>query len=279
MNRLMTIALAVAATLGAMPAAAQTDRDNAVFDQSVRAFAGSGRGRIYQCKGTTGDYVADDHHPQRLVAIAKAMAVGDERTVAARSGCRLSNDAGPSKAFSGDKLLAMATRTADAVWLVGQVSENYPQSTGYTFEAIVRIPLAQRPATAVTRTSTIPASAAAASAVRPDRLTNAAAAEADADYMRQAGSRRMGGSDEGSGYDVCPSAAAIDVVIDAGFATHEDIRDERIMDVGKAKGCRQGNALLTGIRARRLLTSMGTHWYAASGIEKGRPVEVLIYIN
>lgn len=274
----MAIAVAAMATasqagaqaIGERPARTESD---IVFDTTVEAYARSGRAHIYQCKGPAGDYRSQDHHPEKLVRIAKEMSTGDEVIVAARSGCKLYNP-DPTKALSGDKLLALADKTPDAIWLVGEVVESYPQATGYTFEAIVRIPRSAPPALPGVRTQTV------ATAANPaDGRSETISAAVDADYMRRFKTRRMGGSDEGSGYDVCPSTAAIDAVFDTGAASAEDVRDERMINAGKRKGCRQGNDLLTGIRARRHVEAMGTHWYAGTGVEKGRPVTVIVWMN
>lgn len=259
-----------AQAIGDRPARSQ---DDLVFDKTVEAYATSGRAHIYQCKGPSGKYHPDDQHSAKLVRIAKEMSAGDEVAVAARSGCKRFNPK-PTKALSGDRLLALADKTPDAIWLVGEVVESYPEATGYTFEAIVRIPRSVPPSQPGIRTSVTTA------AVKPADGRDATISTAvDADYMRRFRTRRMGGSDEGSGYDVCPSAAVIDTVFDTGVAAPEDVRDERMMNAGKRKGCRQGNDLLTGIKARRHVESLGTHWYAATGVEKGRPVNVIVWTN
>lgn len=270
MKRVTTNLILIAAVGMGTPAAAQTANENAVFAKAVTASAKSGRAHIYQCKGASGAFDQDDHHPTELARIAKEMANGDEIVVAKRFGCRRSNDAGPSDAFSGGNLLAIGPRTTDAIWLVGEVSENYPQSTGYTFEAIVRIPIA-------------PSAAAAAPASKivksGSSVMLAAASEADASYMKKVGSRKMAGSDEGSGYDVCPSEGAVTVVLDAGGVAPQDIRGERMEELMHTKKCVQGDHLLTGIKARRYVSSMGTYWYGAKGIENGHPVDVIVWVN
>jgi len=264
MNRLIT-AMTIAALGCAMPAKAQTARDNEVFDSTVQAFAGSGRAHIYQCKGPSGKFESETHHGPALVGIARELAAGAAVAVARRSGCQRSNDAGPSKAFSGETLHAVAVRTADAVWLIGDLNESYPQATGYSFEGIVRIPMT-RPATS------------AAPAAGPS-VTTPAAREADAVYMKRDGTRKMAGSDEGSGYNVCQTADQVTAVIDAGTVAPEDVRDERMLDIMAARKCRQGNKVLTGFHARRYVESMGTYWYGGQGVEDGRTVQVIVWIN
>lgn len=266
---LISASQAGAQAIGERPARSQ---DDLVFDRTVEAYATSGRAHIYQCKGPTGEYRAEDQHSAKLVRIAKEMSAGDEVAVAARSGCMRYNPK-PTRALSGDRLLALADKTPDAIWLIGEVAESYPEATGYTFEAIVRIPRTP-PAQPGMRAAVM------ATPAKPlEGSAGAAVARVDADYMRRFRTRSMGGSDEGSGYDVCPSAAAIDAVLDTGTATAEDVRDERMMEASKRKGCHQGDHLLSGIRARRHVESMGTHWYAATGIEKGRPVNVIVWTN
>lgn len=259
-----------AQAIGERPVRTESD---IVFDRTVEAYATSGRAHIYQCKGPNGKYRAEDQHSAKLVRIAKEMSAGDEVAIAARSECMLYNPK-PTKALSGDRLIALADKTPDAIWLVGEVTESYPGATGNTFEAIVRIPRSAPPARPGVRTQAV-----ATTANPADARSGTISAAADADYMRRFRTRRMGGSDEGSGYDVCPSAAAIDAVFDTGAASAEDVRDERMMNTGKKKGCRQGNDLLTGIKARRHLEAMGTHWYAGTGVEKGRPVTVIVWMN
>lgn len=272
MNRLIA-AMMIAMLGAAMPAQAQTARDNEVFDSTVQAFAGSGRAHIYQCKGPSGDFESETHHVSALVAIAREMATGDELAVARRSGCRRTNDAGPSKAFSGETLHAMAVRTTDAVWLVGDLNESYPQATGYSFEGIVRIPMAQPASRAVAAQATPTVPAAGQSATTP------AAREADAAYMRRGGTRKMAGTDEGSGYDVCQNADQVTAVMDAGKAASADVRDERMLGLLSARKCRQGDKVLTGFHARRHVESVTTYWYGGQGMENGRPVEVIVWNN
>lgn len=266
-------AMLISMTCAIMPAQAQTAQDNAVFDRSVQAFSRSGRAHIYQCKGPDGQFDRETHHVSDLIRIAREMAAGDEMGVARRRGCRQSNEGGPSSAFSGNELFALAARTTDAVWLIGEVTESYPQSTGYSFEAIVRIPMTPAPAKAATSTPARPASAPAPGAITP------AAREADAIYMKRDGTRKMAGSDEGSGYNVCPTADQVTAVIDAGAAAPADVRDERMLNAMTARRCRQGNHLLTGFHARRYVESMGTYWYGGQGVENGKPVQVIVWIN
>lgn len=147
MRTVMRLAAAFAVAAFAMPAAAQTAREQAVYDMAVQAFGKSGRIRLYQCKGPSGRYDGEDHHAEALTRIAREMADGDEEAVAARSGCRRYDD-GPSQAYFGTKLIGQAAQSADAIWLVGEVTESHPQATGYTFEAIVRIPTTPRAAAA-----------------------------------------------------------------------------------------------------------------------------------
>lgn len=268
-----TIAVATAGALcTTVPASAQTARDNAAFDQAVQAFTRSGRARIYQCKGPDGKIDSQTRHFPRLVAIAREMGAGDEMAIARREGCRLANDAGPSEAFSGDGLFDMAVRTSDAAWLVGEVTESYPQATGYSFEAIVRIPMPP-PAARPTQDATVRPAASAPGVISP------AAREADAVYMKREGTRTMAGSDEGGGYNVCPTADQVSEVLDAGKAAPAHLRDERMLDAMKARKCRQGDNILTGFHARRYVEAMGTYWYGGQGVENGKTVQVVVWIN
>jgi hypothetical protein len=150
MRTIVGLAAAFAVAASATPAVAQTAREQAVFDMAVQAFGKSGRIHLYQCKGPSGRYDGEDHHDEALTGIAREMAAGDEGAVAARSGCRRYDD-GPSQAYFGTKLIGQAAQSADAIWLVGEVTESHPQATGYSFEAIVRIPTTPRAAVPAAR--------------------------------------------------------------------------------------------------------------------------------
>lgn len=266
MKIVMRTALALAALCIAGAATAQTAEEAKVFDQVVRAFAKSGRAHIYQCRGPSGGYDSQDHHPEALARIARAMAAGDERRIAAGSGCRLYND-GPTEFLYGTKLIGQAARTADAVWLIGEVTESYPQATGYTFEAIVRIPMTPHPA------ASVPAVGTTASAVTPD------ARRADAEYFALYNTRSLAGTTEDGGWLSCPDAGAIDKALDAGASAPLPRRDERMEAALRAAGCRTGTRLLTGIRVRRHVPSEGTEWYAATAVVGGRPVHAVLWLH
>lgn len=263
MIRTLFAALAALTTLACSPAAAQTAKDHETFKVAVKAFTKSGRARLYQCKGPDGDYYSQTHHPERLVAIAKAMSAGDEIGVAERSGCRRSNDNGPTDAFSGEKLIAQATRDAQAVWLVGEVTESYPHATGYTFEGIVRIPMPTRPA-AVTAASTIPS-------------TDPAVAKADAEFYALRNTRTIRSTDE-SGFFVCPNQAALDAALDASRRLSAPQRDLRTADILTKNGCREGKGTITGIRVTRMVEGTDVTWHGSSAVAAGKRQPIVFWL-
>lgn len=110
-------------------------------------------------------------------------------------------------------------------------------------------------------------------------LTARAAAEASRHYEKRDGSHRMAGTDEGGGYDVCPSAAAVTSIIDAGTVAPADVQDERMEEAKATLHCRQGSRLLTNIKVRRYVQTDGTAWYGGTGTEAGKLVNVLVWMN
>lgn len=105
----------------------------------------------------------------------------------------------------------------------------------------------------------------------------------DAHFLEHSGNRTLVAEDEGAGYYLCPSAAAVDTVIDALARLSGNARDVYLGTHRQLAGCRPGKATILDARARRVVASGPptylANFYAGTGHVRGKLVNILIWVN
>ncbi|MGT2513854.1 hypothetical protein ACVOMT_05985 [Sphingomonas panni] len=244
-------------SLLAMPAVAQNGSADETFARAVKAFTKSGRARIYDCSPKKAGLDEADRQTGRLVAIAKRMSTGSEKQVAASSNCELVSTTKPSDIFHGIKFTTQAIQDSGAMWLVGDVVESYPQATGYTFEAIVRIPTTPQPAN--------------------QSVASPPANSDDAKFFEVQGTRTISSSEE-SGFFVCPSDAASANVMAAAKRLSPSKRDSETAGMLMKAGCREGRGTITGIKVAKLLKGEDVTWHHSSANFRGKAQSIVFWL-
>lgn len=234
-------------------AVAQTNFDLR-FDE---AFANKSL-RVYQCPGASSDFGASKRNLPLLLSATKKLAAGGdaaEIATAKSAGCTPIKYGKPGL-LSWEEKLSGPEKGATSEWLTAVVTESAPGATGYTFDAVIRLPLSTRLPT-----------------------PQAAAARADADFMKTYGERILSGGNEQGGYFLCPSIEAANMALASLAEFPESERDDQADFRTEQVGCKSGQAPVYNVRAFRRIGVTQTHWYVGTGTLRGKPVSLLFWAN
>ena len=133
--RLIILGVAIALPLAANAQESMEGRFERAFE--------AGSLRAYQCPGYSSAYGGQVRNLPLLAATSRKLAVAGaekERATAKTLGCERYS-ASRSSVLAWEERLSVFTRGRDAEWLVASITDVSPGATGYTFDAVIKLPL------------------------------------------------------------------------------------------------------------------------------------------
>jgi hypothetical protein len=235
--------------------------DQARFEREIDRSSEAGTVLIYQCKRPNGIVSPADIKRALQINMIELSNSNDEKETARQLGCLVMSD-NPLAEYAGVELYDGPYNVEEMTWYTGEVVESQPETTGYNFPGIIRIPNQKN-----------------SGSISHPRFYVEKAWKVDKEFYDTYFTREIDAANpDDVGYFTCASQRVLLDITNSSQNIPVAKRSAFITGKLKASGCRERRGKLHDIKAIAVTQADSAKWYQITAMEGSDQVAAMLWM-